>query len=213
MGGRLGVALLPRGDWLRAAVGIQRDVGGEHALRPPLRCEGNLPHVTLFQGPLTDALSPERELRRVTRSLSLPAEIHLACAGLVQRPNGWVFLAMERSPLLEEVQRAVLTVLDPYVDRDAIDPAWDTSGYTETERASRARYGYRYTGDAYAPHITLGRTDEDIAGELVRTAHERATVPRSWVFDRMSFYAIGELGSHAETLADTPLNDPPPNGR
>ncbi|MFD3656396.1 2'-5' RNA ligase family protein [Streptomyces sp. NPDC058620] len=202
----LGVALLPSAEHTRTAIQLQKDVGGEHRLQPPLSPEGNLPHLTVFQGPFVDALDPVRELVTIGASVSLPSELHLTSTGIVYQPTGWLFMSVERPLLLDKLQEAVLGVLDPYLDRSAFDTAKDTSRFTESERASFTRYGYRYTGDAYAPHITLGRTGEEAALELVRTAPERTSVPVHWTFDRLSFYVMGEHGAHAEKLVERPLD-------
>ncbi|MFE4020272.1 2'-5' RNA ligase family protein [Streptomyces sp. NPDC059101] len=201
----LGIALLPDAAHLKAAIGLQRELGGEHPLRPPLTPDGNLPHVTVFQGPFTDALDPKTELEKLGDSVPLPGALRLAARGIVYQPTGWVFLSLERPGLLMSLQEAALAALDGRLDREAFDRTKDTSRFSEPERASFARYGYRYTGEAYAPHITLGRAEEDVARELVRTAPERAAVPAEWVFDRLSFYVMGEHGAHAETLAERPL--------
>ncbi|MFB7134441.1 2'-5' RNA ligase family protein [Streptomyces sp. NPDC056237] len=201
----LGVALLPRADHTRSAIQMQKSLGGESPLRPPLSEEGNLPHLTVFQGPFVDALEPERELARISASVSLPNELSLASVGIVHQPIGWLFMSVERPVLLQKLQETVVDRLAPHLDRDAFDTSKDTSRFTETERASFAQYGYRYTGDAYAPHITLGRTEEDTALELVRTAPERIHVPEEWTFDRLSFYVMGEHGAHAEKVAELPL--------
>ncbi|MET9475923.1 MULTISPECIES: 2'-5' RNA ligase family protein [unclassified Streptomyces] len=202
----LGVALLPSAEHTRSAVQLQTDVGEDHGLQPPLSPDGNLPHVTVFQGPFLDSLSPERELRTIAGSMSLPEEIRLASTGIVYQPTGWVFLSLERPTILSELQAAVLSVLAPHLDRAAFDTSKDTSRFTPDERASFAEYGYRYTGDAYAPHITLGRAEEDIALKLVGSAPERTSVQKEWTFDRLTFYVMGEHGAHAEKLVERSLD-------
>ena len=92
------------------------------------------------------------------------------------------------------------------LDRASFDGTKDLSRFTDNERASYQRYGYRYTGDAYAPHMTLGRAPEEVALDLVRTAPERVVaLPKEWVFDRLSVYVMGQHGAHAETLLERPL--------
>lgn len=201
----LGVALLPRADHTRSAIRMQQALGGDRPLQPQLSEDGNLPHLTVFQGPFEDGVDPERELASIGASVSLPEQLSLASVGIVHQPTGWLFMSVERPALLEKLQEVVLDGLDRRLDRQAFDTSKDTSRFTEPERRSFARYGYRYTGDAYAPHITLGRTDEATALELVRTAPERTRVPAAWGFDRLSFYVMGEHGAHAETLATRPL--------
>lgn len=201
----LGIALLPNADHVHRAIRMQQEIGGDHALRPGLTADGNLPHVTVFQGPFTDSLDPETELEKIGGTLALPKELRLAATGIVYQPTGWVFLALERPPLLERLQAAALDALDAHLDRQAFGTK-DTSRFSESERASFARYGYRYTGDAYAPHITLGRAEEQIAQEVVRHAPRRTSVPAQWSFDRLSFYVMGEHGAHAQTLTERALD-------
>ncbi|MFD9422364.1 MULTISPECIES: 2'-5' RNA ligase family protein [unclassified Streptomyces] len=204
----LGVALLPCADHTRSAIRLQKSLGGDRPLQPPLSEEGNLPHLTVFQGPFRETLDPDRELARIGAGVSLPERLSLASVGIVHQPTGWLFMSVERPALLEKLQETVLDGLAPHLDHEAFDTSKDTSRYTETERASFSRYGYRYTGDAYAPHITLGRTDEEAALELVRTAPERTHVPAEWTFDRLSFYVMGEHGAHAEKVAELPMGTP-----
>lgn len=202
----LGIALLPSADHQRSAIRLQTEIGGAHSLRPALTPDGNLPHVTVLQGPFTDALDPKSELAKTAGSVALPKEIRLTATGIVHQPTGWIFLSLERPRLLTDLQEAALDVLDPYLDRAAFHTGEDVSRFTDDERASFARYGYRYTVDAYAPHMTLGRAEEQIAQDLVRTAPERTSVQAEWTFDRLSFYVMGEHGSHAQTLAERPLD-------
>ncbi|MFE1765749.1 2'-5' RNA ligase family protein [Streptomyces angustmyceticus] len=202
----LGVALLPSADHMLSAVQLQEKIGGEHRLHPTLTVDGNLPHVTVFQGPFTDSLDPEAELGKIGGSTRLPKEIRLATVGVVYQPTGWVFLSLENPPLLHRLQQATLEALESHLDREAFDTAKDTSHFSQSERASFAQYGYRYTGDAYAPHITLGRAEERIAQNVVRAAPERTHVPAQWAFDRLSFYVMGEHGAHAQTLAERALD-------
>ncbi|MBH5338789.1 hypothetical protein IHE55_30025 [Streptomyces pactum] len=201
----LGIALLPTAEHRTAAIRLQREVGGGHELRPPLSPDGNLPHVTVFQGPFLDSFDPATELDRIVAGADAPERIALASRGVVYQPTGWVFLALERPPLLEKIQQSTLAVLAPHLDRPAFDPSKDVSRFTEDERESFERYGYRYTGPAYAPHITLGRAEEAVAQELVRSAPERVDVPGIWVFDRFSCYVMGENGAHAEIVEERAL--------
>ncbi|MFF3356761.1 2'-5' RNA ligase family protein [Streptomyces sp. NPDC002917] len=202
---RLGVALLPCTDHTRSAIRLQKEVGGDHSLQPSLSSSGNLPHLTIFQGPFTDALVPTRELAGIVGALKLPRELTLASTGIVYQATGWIFMSVERTALLDRLQEVALEALDPYLERTAFDTSKETRHFSDNERASFAKYGYRYTGDAYAPHITLGRTGEDVALELVRSAPDRTSVPEEWTFDRLSFYVMGEHGAHAEKLAERTL--------
>jgi hypothetical protein len=189
-------------------VQLQRNVGGGVGLEPSLNLNGNLPHVTVFQGSFSDSLTPTEALSGIAGSaadVGLRGELSLSSPGVTYQPIGWLFLALERPPLLEALQEATLAALAPHLDGSAFAGDKDVSRFTDSERASYETYGYRYTGDAYSPHMTLGRAPEDVAVELVRTAQERVAVPKTWVFDRLSFYVMGPHGAHAETLLERPL--------
>ncbi|MFF8274715.1 hypothetical protein ACF05T_01165 [Streptomyces lateritius] len=202
----LGIALLPNAEHQDAAIRLQREVGGGQTLRPPLSQDGNLPHMTVFQGPFLDSLDTEAALEHVVRAAGMPERADIPSTGIVYQPTGWVFLALRRLPLLEQVQKVALEALSPHLDRSAFDASKDVSLFSDSERESLSRYGYRYTGDAYAPHITLGRAEESVAREMVQSVPGRVDVPETWVFDRFSFYVMGEHGAHAETLLTRALN-------
>ncbi|MQY14403.1 hypothetical protein SRB5_45700 [Streptomyces sp. RB5] len=203
----LGIALLPRTEDLLTAIRIQSDLSHEHLLQPALSCDGCLPHVTLFQGPFVEALDIKQVLSDITHSLVLPDLLCLDFQLIEYRPVGWLFLTLSRPALLEQLQEAAIATLTPYLDRSALRSSTDDLHCTEAERASSKAHGYRYTGMAFRPHITLGRTSEETALDLVQHASERVTTPPTWTFDRLSLYAMGKDGAHSAILAEIPFAD------
>ena len=112
---------------------------------------------------------------------------------------------MEKTPQLERLHVEAVRAVDAWIDRRTIDPGLDVSQYTEVERQSYYQYGYRYTGDAFMPHITLGHTDDASAKLLVQRPVGRRFDTDRWIFDRVTFYEMGEHGAHSRVLADAPL--------
>jgi hypothetical protein len=201
----LGIALLPRGDYLDLAIRLQRSMGDGHSLRPRLTQAGNLPHVTLMQGPFHEGMNHREILESIGNLTTLRGEVSAPSRGVAYQPKGWVFLNLVKTPALEEYQKACLTTVGPHMDLSAVDWDKDVSSYTRDETESYMTYGYRYVGAAFSPHITLGRTDEEGAKSLASVAAAGGLGSGDWVFDRLSFYVMGEEGAHAAQLAVFPL--------
>lgn len=204
----LGMALVPRADYIDAAIALQRRVGAGAHLEPVLSAEGNLPHVTVYQGPLYDSVDLEKILTALKADLGLASPISVAATEILYLPTGWIFLELERAAVLENLQVAALTALEGGIDRAAIDNSTEAAGYAGLARENFHRYGYRFVGEAFLPHITLGR----LAGDSFAAMEAMASSPvglrpeeNDWVFDRMTFYEIGDHGSHAAKVAEVRL--------
>lgn len=197
----LGVAVLPRIEAMEEVIAIQSGLDTDSSLKPHLSADGNLPHVTLFQGPFKAGADFLKSLIAI-RDLAVPAgQIGAEGLGVFYQPKGWIFLNLKTTEAFSRLQKAALNVCEPYLDLSAVDRTRDTSGYTSTEKASYDQYGYRYVGTAFRPHITLGHADEHTAMKLVEKARAECVGTGLWLFDRLSFYVMGETGAHAEQLA------------
>jgi 2'-5' RNA ligase len=201
----LGIALLPREDDLDRAIDLQQTIGDGNSLQPRLSRGGNLPHVTLLQGPFQEGVNHGEVLKRIIGIVAPQGYVSVSSKGIGYQPKGWVFLNLARTATLEGYQDACLTAIRPHMDLTAVDLDKDISGYTEDERRSYLKYGYRYIGASFSPHITLGRTDEDKAMDLASTAARAGLGSGDWIFDRLSFYVMGEEGAHAGQLAELAL--------
>lgn len=199
----LGVALLPTMLDTEVAVKAQAKLRefAKVDLQPRLSYEGNLPHVTLWQGPLMRTTRASTLLSELHATTGIGSTIVLLAAGVRHQPRGWIFLMLERPLRLIEVQDAVLRHLVPNIDVAAIDTSRDMSTYSQSQRESYNRYGYRYVGSDFMPHLTLGRTDEATAERVSSVYGELPESMQHWRFDRLSLYRMGEDGAHAETLA------------
>lgn len=204
----LGMALVPRADYIDAAVALQRRVGAGEQLVPELSAAGNLPHVTVYQGPLQDSVDLEEILAALKGDLGLTSPITVSATEILYLPTGWIFLGLERAAVLEKLQVAALAALEGGIDRAAIENSTEAEGYAGAARENFYRYGYRFVGEAFLPHITLGRLE----GESFAAMEAMASSPvgleadeNDWVFDRMTFYEIGDHGAHAVKLAEVRL--------
>ena len=204
----LGMALVPRADYIDAAIALQRRVGAGACLEPALSADGNLPHVTVYQGPLHDSVDLEKILVSLKAELGLASAISAAATEILYLPTGWIFLEVERAAVLEKLQVAALAAIEGGIDRAAIENSTEAAGYAGAHLENFRRYGYRFVGEAFLPHITLGRLDGDSGEEMAALASSPVALEpgeNDWVFDRLTFYEIGDHGAHAAKLAQVRL--------
>jgi 2'-5' RNA ligase len=97
--------------------------------------------------------------------------------------------------------------MSTFINTDQIDIKEDMSQYSADETAAYLSFGYRYIGDSFRPHITLGRTkesDKTLSAEL-GTIYDTLLKNRLVQFDRLVFYRAGDFGVLAEVLQSVPI--------
>jgi len=204
-----GVALIPVADDIEAAVALQERLARVHgtALEPALGPTGNLPHVTIYQGPMADTTDSAKILAEIKQEAGLDAPVHTDATSIYHQPVGWIFLGLRTNDRLRQLQDVTMAAVRQHIDHDAVDLSKDESEYTELERLSYREHGYRYIGSAFKPHITLGHTDEVAAREIAAAGAEAAG-ERAWTFDRITFYVMGAAGAHSSIVAEESLARP-----
>jgi len=188
-----GVALLPQHQDAKKLVEYRihnRDIEG-----PMIGELIHPPHVSILQCPFSDDIPTDDCLSEILDRLTRGGATQLAMTGIDYQPVGWLFLNLRLEEWLIELQDISLNVLSAYIDRDAIDGSKEMSSYTEHERESYLRFGYRYVGQSFRPHVTLGRIgDRDSVMPTLRSTFESAigdwiSTPRALVF-----YIAGQSG-------------------
>lgn len=198
---KVGFALIP--DRVTDLVAAQRDVAARFEVRPTLGLRENLPHVTLLQAWLPADLDLQGVLDELPR-----APDTLALGDVSARPTGWVFLDVVRTAALHALHLALLDRLRPVLIPGTPDQASGWATYTATERSTFLRYGSRSVGDAYHPHITLGRNDRAERAALIsafRSALRARQIGHELDVRWLTAYRKGADGCHAQTLAQRPL--------
>lgn len=177
---RLDLALIPSVDLVKAVVAFQERSKSVTALRPVLDASRRIPHVSLFQGPFVDAADPQRMLEVVEQHWLAPnGPSHLTPQDLTVHGERWLMVLIARDEWLTDLHEKVLAHCEPFIDAGAIVPRSDRGNLTPSELESYQRYGYRYAGPTFLPHITVGHElnpfDQDAVEVLNRMWFE--TVP------------------------------------
>ena len=197
---RTGVAIVPSAGQIRSVVELQARLMEVTALRPRLGVVECVPHVTLLQGRADGPLCSEDTLRRLATDLAARGEdLCSRGTGLVYRARGWYFLALDNTGWLHELHARVVDACRDRLRVATEDLAKDLTGYTDSEVENYRRYGYRYIGADYRPHVTLGRTPDrrragDEAKLMARFHNARPAIEIRP--DHLSVYEIGRDGAH-----------------
>ena len=165
-----------------------------------------LPHTTLFQGTMDDSI----DYRRIAEELAeefrgLFPDRTIGFGDCVYVPEGWYFWECRNTEAFRALHYAALKAVESYIilEPDRLDR--NSAFLTETERDAILRYGYRYAGEAFYPHITIGRAAEK--NELiVNELNERLRgLGSTAVIARLTVYGMGPNGTHQSTLYEAPV--------
>lgn len=202
-----GLALIPRLEDLRKFIEFRRQAGSE--LSGPMLSEVSpLPHVTILQCPFRNEILTKDTLDRIyvqaglTKQLMSEAKydsFHYQETGL------GVFADVSISPWGEKLQQTALTIMEDAIDTDSIVIDNRIHVMRESERNNQYRYGYRYVGDDFLPHMTAGVAPSDevkAPSERLLRLYAEMLLGQNLVFDRLIFYRAGQYGTAVEVLAE-----------
>jgi hypothetical protein len=197
-----GLALLPDEAFSSKFIELQRQAMGFLQIEPRLSLTGNLPHLTLVQGRFNSAVDLSQLLNTVRESLSASGNYTLQPTQVVYKPRGWIFLEVAKDALLDRVHREVADSSSEHMKppEDLNAPLKD---YSEDEKASFRRYGYRYMYHCFYPHVTLGRLETPPTEAELQQLSSIATtlgVLSPFRVARASVYDMGPNGAHARAV-------------
>ncbi|MDZ8104949.1 MAG: hypothetical protein RM338_04895 [Nostoc sp. DedQUE12a] len=206
---KIGVAMIPNTQMIQYLVDLQKEVISILPLQPLLGTKFNLPHVTLLQGRFKDNINWVNliyTLADYCREQKYSLEFKLS--ELEYQPPGWYFLTTSPNFLFIEAHRFVFEELKNSMYLTEQDRQKDTMSYSILEKENYFKYGYRYIGNAFYPHITLGRSiyNSPLQDEAsLRNTVKVFTSNLVGKIQKITIYEMGEHGSHANTLYDVDI--------
>lgn len=171
---------------------------------PKLSTEFPLPHTNILQCPFyADALDADlsEKLEQIWEGVG---EVSSQFGVIYPQPRGWFFLAVKRLAWLRELQSRVLSLLAPLVDASQIKSGDDIDLYTQQERKNFLRYGYRYVGESFRPHITLGYDEDSPDGHIdcgLVSAGLKLFAGKTFNYSEIVLYEAGPAGSLVRCLS------------
>jgi 2'-5' RNA ligase len=201
---RTGIALIPTTTQMRQVIDLQQSIRQYDDLRPVLGLTEYHPHVTLLQGTADGPLGTAPLLRDIADLLTSSEEPpDMPVVGLEYAGAGWYFLQVERTALLRAAHDLAFRGCVGRLVVTAEDLAKDLIGCPERQARNYRRYGYRFLGEDFGPHFTLGRTgDHAPAPGETEWLPRLATMTAGWRFQaaQVTAYEIAENGGHLRMI-------------
>ena len=206
---KAGIALVPPKATIAALIDFQEGVLKSIDLEPVWGFEKNLPHLSLLQGSF-DRSSDFREILQDLRDWFPLKGVGLDVTFADYVPVGWFFLVTERPNWLRRLHERAVKLSAPHLIPPSRPVKKKIDHYTEAERTNYLRYGYRYIGDCFSPHITLGRVrrieDVEVGKKCIADLLRWSEVPTRLPISEIAAFEVGENGAFAATLESVPLN-------
>jgi 2'-5' RNA ligase len=209
---RAGLALVPNEQFRKKFIALQERCRSQVILVPRLGEDENLPHLTLFQGWFAADTPFESLIENLQKTLWQAGFLpKLKLIDIRFYEPGWYFLLVEKEQWLAELQRQSLKVL--LEQAQAAPPGQEkiTERYTPLELENYRKYGYRFIGDAFLPHITLGHTKsgrEAGFDALLPDLWDRSGINSEQGIESIAIYAVGEHGAYRTSLCNRSLKSP-----
>lgn len=185
-----GFALLPTEEIQMELIAFQRrhptSIAG-----PRLGLSENLPHTSILQCPYLPNLDYSEFLEFA------PDCVESEFTSFFLQPIGWLFAGIRKTDKLQQIQNELFDATKHLIDRTQIAPTSDLSGLPNLECENYLAYGYRYIGEAFLPHVTIGTTRSSTRQprEEAVSDFDRTFAGRKVVYDRAVFYEAGGYGA------------------
>ena len=198
----IGFALVTGNPFFDSIVDLENEVHEECGFHNRLERINNIPHTTLFQGSFeahTDYSTILRDIREYFVSNAIDQKLHFREVAYVS--YGWYFYMCQKTEELEKLHCFTLGRCKEYIALSADRMCRNMNDLTPDLILGIDKYGYRYSANAFSPHITIGRNDNEKKEEQLIMLNEKiASLPKDPRIERITVYRMGKDGMHAETL-------------
>lgn len=200
-----GLALLPEIETAQKIIEFQND-NLDFFKEPKLSPAEFLPHVSVLQSPFHVKRLTDDVLKTFADKWKTYQNKELKFGDLYQQPVGWYFLGINCPIWLRDFQLYCLSKLISAIDREKLGKNAHFEKYSPLEQTNFLNFGYRYIGEAFRPHITLGRNlqGKTIPVEIQEEANKLFT-GQPVKFDTLAFYQAGPNGALDEILDEVKL--------
>lgn len=201
---KIGLALIPDQAAINQIIACQEVMRQIYPLAPVLSANQNLPHITLIQGRFKSATPLIHLLEKLKSYLqSNKYSTKLSFFELYFRDGGWYYCLLADNEILRAAHDFVFSSLKDNLVVLEEDREIGKENVSELVRKNWFEYGYGYIGDAFHPHVTIGRTSNfercNQENEL-REIFDAYLAGYQTSIESLTIYKLGENGSHSLTL-------------
>lgn len=195
------IVLLPSKTCTETLLEINRIFSDEVSGKIKQDCEASLPHLSLLHAPgvtfnenVQERIEGALESHRLTAELEIP----LTKSPVTYVEKGWYFIDVVKDEKLVRLHEAMFQALKGLMlpgNRTRIE----LPQYSESQWRNYEKYGYRYIGEDYHPHITVTRADSGASGALVDKLEKKVvSLMDKIIFSSMLVCDIGPNGTTGE---------------
>jgi hypothetical protein len=202
----IGFALIVGSPLFEEIIELENNIHNEAGFYNQLGMTHNLPHTTIFQGSFTDEV-PYTSIASdlVNYYKKYIKQCIPVFNQMVYIPEGWYFYKCNRTHELQLLHNYTCRKVRPYLLLDPNRLDRNVSLLSEDQIQGIKKYGYRYAGPAFCPHITIGRTDSEKPSLLVSLNTASKGLSTQIPFKRLTVYQMGPNGTHLNTLFEASL--------
>ena len=203
---RIGFAIIVEKNFIDQIVALEHEFHESANFYDFLGTKYNLPHTTLFQGEMRDEIDYQGIANDIVRKyIELSTNLTLHFTRIKYVPKGWYFLLCQKSKELLTLHDFVLKKVEPYIILPEDRLKRDYNDLSKAQREAILNFNYRYAGEAYYPHITIGRSEDknDLILHKMNTSVSALNLSPS--VDRITVYSMGRNGTHQNTLYEVKL--------
>ncbi len=199
---KIGFAIIPEESFLSQIIELENEYNKKLQFKHSLGLSKNLPHITLFQGEFPEDLNYieiVHLLYEKIKGFHKPLNVEFKKIEYIEK--GWFFLVCNKTDSLTLLHLYLLEYLSKYVilPKDRLDNK-EREHLTNLQYEAIVKYNYRYAGDAFFPHITIGRSLKNNDVVLKEINNDFMKLNNFSKISRVTAYKMGDDGVHEETL-------------
>lgn len=210
----IGFALILGESLFEAIIQMENQIHSQAKFHNSLSNENNLPHTTIFQGCFSDYVPYVAIAKQLASYYKKEVESYRKETGLNYCPTfsfvdyvekGWYFYECIKNSVLQNLHDFTCTKVKPYLVLKPERMEQDTSFLSPMQIQGLEKYGYIYSGEAFRPHVTIGRADgfDETILKILNVKSE--SLPKQVPFTRLTVYEMGPDGTHKNTLFEIEL--------
>lgn len=203
---KIGYALITDNPVFSRVIGVENRIHGQSGFADYLGEEKNLPHTTIFQGDLSEDMDYREVAGKIADKFAeLFPRKTIVFEKVEYIPEGWYFWMCKKDRAFQRLHDYTLELVKPYILLDPMRMEKIKEEMPRIQREAIRQYGYRYAGEAFSPHITIGRSQGKDVKLLEKLNEQLGDGETRAAISRVTVYKMGNNGTHSETLYEINL--------
>lgn len=198
-----GIALIPNSSFINFFISLQKILRTFCPITPILGRKQNLPHLTLLQGIKGTDDEIRDKFYKLINDSTIQKRINIEFGEIKYYVGNWIFWLLKKEDNIINLHNKTFELFKNHLYPPIKYDKKYIANYSEIEMNNFLQYDYRFIGNAYLPHITLGRLKckniEEIQLQIRKFIFDKG-IDLKQQFEYLTLYSVGKDGSHEITL-------------